>query len=253
MPVILKIGASRGYKFGPEDLEKAVTPRTRVLIINSPSNPTGVVYTEEELKGISEILESRDILVLSDDVYEKFVFEGGRFVNLLSVAPHLKERVEIINSVSKTYSMPGWRIGFPLGPEALIGAATKIQGQATSCPGSISQKAVTFVLGSDHAVVEGFRASFEKRRDLMLAGMEAIQGLRPLKPMGAFYLFVDVSDFYGRLEGVSDSVGFCDHLLERFQIACVPGAAFGEDRCIRFSFATDETSIREALERLKGI
>lgn len=253
VPVILNTEISRDYKFGAGELKEAITPKTRILIMNSPSNPTGAVYSADELKEIAGVIEGEDIMVLSDDVYEKFVYEGERFANLLGVAPHLRERVVIVNSVSKTYSMPGWRIGFALGPEGLISAGTKIQGQATSCPGSISQKAVAFALTSDQGFLDEWRASFERRRDIMMEGLSAVEGLRATKPMGAFYVFADVSRIYARLEGVSDSVSFCDYLLDRLHIACVPGAAFGDDRCIRFCFATDETSIREAMERLKDL
>ncbi|MBN2125673.1 MAG: pyridoxal phosphate-dependent aminotransferase [Deltaproteobacteria bacterium] len=252
-PVILETGISGDYKFTPEDLRRAITPKTRILILNSPTNPTGAVYAAKELKEIAGVLEGEDILVISDDVYEKFVFDGQPFVNLLSLAPGLKDRVVIVNSVSKTYSMPGWRIGFALGPADLIGAATKIQGQATSCPNAISQKAVAFALNADQGFLEEWRVSFERRRDIMVEGLKVIPGIEVVNPAGAFYVFADVSEFYGRLEGVSGSVGFCDYLLKRFQIACVPGAAFGEDRCIRFCFATDEASIREAMERLKDL
>ena len=251
VPVFLRTALDKGFKLQVEDLERLITPKTRILILNSPSNPTGAVYTAEELRRIAEVVARHDLLVVSDDVYEKFVFEGLPFANILSVAPELRDRVVIINSVSKTYAMPGWRIGYALGPEALIGAATKIQGQATSCPGSISQKAVAFGLTTDQAFVEAFRVSFEERRDLIMEGLRQIKGFQVPKPMGAFYVFADVSAHYDRAGGVSDSVGFCNDLLDRCHIACVPGAAFGDDRCIRFSFATDEASIREALERLK--
>lgn len=253
VPVILRTELEKGYKLQVEDLERLITPKTRILVLNSPSNPTGAVYTVEELRRIVEAVEGRDLFIVSDDVYEKFVFEDVKFANILSVAPELRDRVVIINSVSKTYAMPGWRIGYALGPEALIGAATKIQGQATSCPGSISQKAVAFGLTMDQGFVEEFRVSFEKRRDIIMEGLMGIKGFHVPKPMGAFYVFADVSAYYNRPGGASDSVSFCNDLLDRFHIACIPGAAFGEDNCIRFSFATDESSIREALERLKEL
>jgi aspartate aminotransferase len=252
VPVVLETKKEKGFKLELDRLRRVISGRTKILIINSPSNPTGAVYRSEELKGLAELIEEYEFLVISDDVYEKFLFEGLTFANLLSVAPHLKERVVIVNSVSKTYAMPGWRIGFAAGAETLIGAATKIQGQATSCPNSIAQKAVAFALSSDQTVVAHFRESFEGRRDLMLEGLQDVRGFDPFKPMGAFYLFVDVSRLYNQIDGVSGSVGFCEYLLDQFQIACVPGSAFGADRYIRFSFATDEASIKEAIERLKA-
>lgn len=199
------------------------------------------------------MVEAAGIVVVSDDVYEKFVYDGKSFVNLLMVAPQLAESVIIINSASKTYSMPGWRIGYALGPEPVIRAATRIQGQATSCAGSISQKALAYALQSDAGLIETFRQSFEKRRNLMFEGLTAIDDIRTFKPTGAFYLFTDVSRLYEKVDGVIDSVGFSDYLLEKWRIACIPGRAFGEDRCVRFSFVADETTIREGLSRLSQI
>jgi aspartate aminotransferase len=252
IPVVLETKREEGFKLDLDRLRRAITGRTKLLIINSPSNPTGAVYRSDELRGIAELVEEHEFLVISDDVYEKFVFDGLEFANLLSVAPHLKERVVIANSVSKTYAMPGWRIGVAVGAETLISAATKIQGQATSCPNSIAQRAVAFALSSDQTEVARFSESFKRRRDLMLEGLEHVRGFDPFKPMGAFYLFVDVSGLYDQIDGVSGSVDFCEYLLDKFHIACVPGSVFGEDRCIRFSFATDEASIKEAIERLKA-
>ena len=253
LPVVLETKREEGFKLDLDRLRRAITGRTKLLILNSPSNPTGAVYRSEELRGIAGLVEEYEFPVISDDVYEKFVFDGLKFANLLSVAPHLKERVVVVNSVSKTYAMPGWRIGFAVGAETVISAAVKIQGQATSCPNSIAQKAVAFALSSDQTAVARFCESFQRRRDLMLEGLQRVQGFEPFKPAGAFYLFVDVSRLYDEIDGVCDSVGFCEYLLDKFHIACVPGSVFGEDRCIRFSFATDEASIREAIERLKAL
>ncbi len=252
-PVIVTTRLEDDYKLRIESLRQAITPKSKILILNSPSNPTGAVYNREELEAIIEVIQDAGILVISDDVYEKFVFDGRPFVNVLSVAPRLRDRVFIVNSASKTYSMPGWRMGFAVGPAEVIKAAARVQGQATSSPNSISQKAYAFALRSDPAVVEEFRKSFETRRNLIYEGMSAIERVRAFKPQGAFYLFVDVSELYPRVPGVKGSVDFCKYLLEKQRIACIPGAAFGEDRCIRFSFVTDEASIREAVARFKKI
>jgi len=252
-PVIVTTRIEDDYKLRIESLRRAITPKSKILILNSPSNPTGAVYTAKELEAIIAVLQDTGILVISDDVYEKFVFDGRPFANVLSVAPRLKDRVLIVNSASKTYSMPGWRMGFAVGPAEVIKAAARVQGQATSSPNSISQKAYAFALRGDPAVVEEFRKSFETRRNLIYEGMSAIKGVRAFKPQGAFYLFVDVSELYSRVPGVKGSVDFCKYLLEKQQIACIPGAPFGEDRCIRFSFVTDEASIREAVARFKKI
>jgi aspartate aminotransferase len=253
VPVIINTGIENDFKISPESLAEAITPRTKMLILNSPSNPTGALYSAEEITALAEVIEETGILVISDDVYEKFVFDGNAFVNLPMVAPQLTERVVIINSASKTYSMTGWRIGYALGPERIIRAATRIQGQATSCAGSISQKALAFALQTDAGLVDAFRQSFEKRRDLMLQGLQAIDGIRTFKPAGAFYLFADVSRLIEKIEGIDDSVGFCDYLLDKWRIACIPGLAFGEDRYIRFSFVADEATIREGVARLSQI
>ena len=253
VPVVVCGVIENKYKLAAEDIEKAVTPRTKILIINSPSNPTGAVYAAEELENIARVAESAGILVLSDDVYEKFVYDNTRFVNILSVAPAMKDQVVIINSASKTYSMPGWRIGWALGPAPVIKAATSLQGQATSCPGSISQKALTFALTLDERCIEAFRRSFEQRRDLFHDGLSSIQGIQVPKPGGAFYLFADVGDWMAKRPGLTGSVEACKYLLEKGSIACIPGAAFGDDRCIRFSFVTDEESIQQAVVRLKTL
>ncbi len=249
-PVILHTHIEDDFKISPESLAEVITPRTKLLILNSPSNPTGAVYSADELAALAKVVEESGMIVISDDVYEKFVFDGQTFSNLPMVAPHLVENVVIINSASKTYSMTGWRIGFALGSETIIRAATRIQGQATSCAGAISQKAYTFALQSDTALVEAFRRSFEIRRNLMFDGLAAIDGILAFKPAGAFYLFCDVSSFYGKLPGVIDSVSFCEYLLEKYRIACIPGKAFGADQCIRFSFVTDEASIKGGLSRI---
>lgn len=253
VPVILNTRIEDDFKISPETLSEAITPRTKLLILNSPSNPTGAVYSAAELTALAGVIEEASILAISDDVYEKFVYDGITFTNLPMVAPQLAENVIVINSASKTYSMTGWRIGFALGPESIIKAATRIQGQATSCAGSISQKALAFALRTDASLIEGFRQSFEKRRDLMFDGLSAIDGIKTFKPAGAFYLFSDVSSYYGKLAGVTDSIEFCDYLLEKWRIAAIPGQAFGEDRCIRFSFVSDEATIREGLARFAEI
>lgn len=253
VPVILNTQLESGFKISSESLVDVITEKTKLLILNSPSNPTGAVYSTKELINIASVVEKTGIMVISDDVYEKFVYDGQHFANLLMVAPNLAEQVVIINSASKTYSMPGWRIGFAVGPEAVISAATRIQGQATSCAGSISQKALAFALQTTGQVIEKFKQSFEKRRNLMLEGLAGIDGIKPFKPNGAFYQFADVSQFYDTLEGVTNSLSFCDYLLEKLRIACIPGQAFGEDCCVRFSFVADEKTIKEGISRLSKI
>lgn len=252
-PVVLNTRLEDGYKIDVDALKRALSPRTKALILNSPSNPTGIVYTAEELKALASIVEPMGIVVISDDVYEKFVYDDRTFVNILSVAPQLRQSTVIINSASKTYAMPGWRIGYALGPEPVITAATRIQGQATSCAGSISQKALAFALQTDPTIVEEFRRSFEARRNLMIQGLQSIEGIHVHRPDGAFYLFADVNGLMHTVDGIGGSVDFCEYLLEHCRMACVPGIAFGDDRCIRFSFVADEEDIREGIERLQTI
>jgi aspartate aminotransferase len=253
VPVFLKTTPEAGYKISANLLGDSITGKTKLLILNSPSNPTGAVYSERELSELAQVIAETGIMVISDDVYEKYVFDDQLFVNLLMAAPNLVDQVVIINSASKTYSMPGWRIGFAVGPEQVIKAATRIQGQATSCPGSISQKAFAFALRAEDKVIEKFKQSFENRRNLMLEGLAKIDGINTFRPAGAFYLFADVSQMYQKLDGINDSVGFCSHLLEKHQIACIPGKAFGEDRCVRLSFVTNEATIHEGVKRLSQI
>ena len=252
VPVVVNTSLEDGFKISPEQLERAVTPRTKLMILNSPSNPTGAVYSAEELRALGRVVAKTGIMVISDDVYEKFVFDGTQFVNLTMAMPELIENTIIINSVSKTYSMPGWRIGFAIGPEPVIAAAGRIQGQATSCAGSIAQKAAAFALGTGNETVEEFRKSFERRRNLMVEGLAGIAGVRTLNPAGAFYVFADVSELYGKT-GASGSVEFCSYLLDKLRIAVIPGQAFGDDDCIRFSFVASEEDIRRGIARLAEI
>ncbi|MEM5786129.1 MAG: pyridoxal phosphate-dependent aminotransferase [Syntrophobacteraceae bacterium] len=253
-PVTLKTRMEDGYKLTIDNLKSVLTPGTKALILNSPSNPTGTLYSAEDLAAIASVVEPLGIVVISDDVYEKSIYDGGTFVNILSVAPQLRDRVVIINSASKTYSMPGWRMGYAIGPAALIAGATRIQGQATSSAGSISQKALTFALrNTDPQIIENFRQSFEKRRNLMFEGLQAIDWIDVHRPAGAFYLFANVSRLMNAMEGINGSVDFCDFLLERCNIACVPGKPFGDDECIRFSFVAEERDIMEGIERLRTL
>ena len=252
VPVVVNTTLADGFKISPAQLEEAITQRTKILILNSPSNPTGAVYSADELRALGQVIEKSGIMVMSDDVYEKFVFDGGSFVNLAMAMPALADRSIIINSVSKTYSMPGWRIGWAIAPEPIIAAAGRIQGQATSCAGSIAQKAVVYALGSGEETINAFRASFEKRRNLMVEGLAKIEGVRALNPSGAFYVFADVSALYAKA-GVNNSVDFCSYLLDKPRIAVIPGQAFGDDACIRFSFVAAEGAIREGMARLAEI
>jgi aspartate aminotransferase len=254
-PVILPTGEKDGFKLRPEALRKAVTEKTRALILNSPSNPTGAAYTEEDLKALAEVVLETGILVISDDIYEKILYDGRTFSNIVSADPRLKDQAVVVNGVSKAYAMTGWRIGYAAGPREVIAAATDLQSQNTSNPTSIAQKASVAALNGDPAVVKAMAAEFQKRRDVIVAGLNAIPGISCRLPEGAFYVFPNVSGLFGRpwrgktLNGSTDVTEF---LLEEANVAVVPGGAFGDDRYIRLSYATSMKNIEEGLRRIAG-
>jgi len=253
-PIIVNTSEDNGFKMKPEQLQAAITSRTRALIINSPANPTGAAYAPEELKTIAEIILDKDILVISDDIYEKIIYAKFPFANILTVEPKLKDRTIVVNGVSKTYAMTGWRIGYAAGPETIITAIGKIQGQNTSNPASISQKAAVEALNGDQHVVAQMVQEFKKRRDVMDQMLNDISGIRCFSPEGAFYMFPNVSNIYGRsFQGkqINNSVGLIDYLMDEANVAAVPGAAFGSDHHIRLSYATSLKNIEEGLKRIK--
>ena len=253
IPVILKTGTETKYKLTADLLKEHLTSRTKVVIINSPSNPTGTVYSRKELESLATLLVKHPrIWIVSDDVYDKLIYDGC-FVNILSVAPELRNRVIIVNSMSKTYAMTGWRIGYGIGPNELIGAMTTVQSQSTSGPTSIAQYASAVALSGNQECVQGAVTKFKERRQVMINELKKIPGLSFVEPSGAFYVFVDVSRQYEKSGGVSNSSAFCEHLLNTSHVASVPGAAFGDDHCIRLSFALDVESIKKGMERIKKL
>lgn len=241
-----------------EEVKKAINHRTKAIIINSPSNPTGTYFNERILKELAKILlEHPDILIISDDIYEKLLYDDLRFQNILSVEPSLKNRTIIVNGVSKTYSMTGWRIGYGLGQEKIIKAMETIQGQSTSNPTSISQKAALEALTGDQSYLDNFKKIFSERRDLIYRIIQSIEKVKVFKPSGAFYIFPDFSEIFQldnfiklKQEGESNSMAFSRLLLEQHNVAVVPGIAFGNDNCIRLSYATSEELIRKGTERI---
>ncbi|NPU84600.1 MAG: pyridoxal phosphate-dependent aminotransferase [Syntrophaceae bacterium] len=252
-PVILPTEEKDGFKVGPEALRKALTGRTKALILNSPSNPTGSAYTETELKALAEVVLETDILVITDDIYEKILYDSRKFANIVSVDGRLKERAFVVNGVSKAYAMTGWRIGYAAGPREAIAAATDLQSQNTSNPTSIAQKASVAALNGEESVVSAMVVEFQKRRDVITSGLNAVQGISCRLPEGAFYVFPNVEGLFGRpwrgktLEG---STGVTEFLLEEANVAVVPGIAFGDDRFIRLSYATSMKNIEEGLRRI---
>ncbi|MRR15081.1 MAG: pyridoxal phosphate-dependent aminotransferase [Deltaproteobacteria bacterium] len=254
-PVILDTLESDGFKMKPEQLKAAITGRTKAVVLNGPSNPTGAAYSPDELKALADVLAGTDIVIISDDIYEKILYADFPFANMATVDPRLKDRTVVVNGVSKAYAMTGWRIGYAAGPEEIIGAISKIQSQNTSNPTSISQKASVAALNGDQSVVAMMVGEFRKRKDYIVAALNDIPGIRCLMPEGAFYVFPNVSAIYGRSfagRKITNSTEFIEYLLDEANVATVPGAAFGSDAHIRLSYATSLTNIEEGVKRIKN-
>jgi len=254
VPVIIAAGPEQHFKVTPEQLEAAITPRTRLLMINSPSNPTGVAYTRAELEALAEVLRRHpQVIVATDDIYEHIYWSPEPFCTLLTVAPDLHERVVTINGVSKVYAMTGWRIGYAAGPRKLIAAMKKIQGQSTSNPNSIAQYASLAALNGDQSCIAEMTTAFRKRHDWLLEALNGLPGVRCLPADGAFYAFPDVSDAIAAIDGVEDDTGFAEYLLEKAGVAVVPGSAFGAPGHERLSYACSMETLEEAVRRISGV
>jgi aspartate aminotransferase len=254
-PVIIHTKEKDGFKMKPEQLKAALNKKTRAVIINSPSNPTGAVYSQEELKAIAAVLLDKDILVISDDIYEKIFYADFPFMNIAACEPKLKDRTIVVNGVSKTYAMTGWRIGYAAGPEEIVAAVNKIQSQNTSNPASIAQKAAVEALSGDQTIVDQMVSKFRKRKDYIIHALEQIPGVKCFSPEGAFYVFPNVSGIYGRSykgRKITNSTELIDYLLDEANVAAVPGVAFGSDDHIRLSYATSLKNIEEGIKRIKG-
>lgn len=252
-PVYVEATIEQVFKITPEQLEAAITPQTRLLILCSPCNPSGAVYSSEELSAIAEVIKTHeDVLVLSDEIYEHINYVG-KHASIASV-PGMKERTIIVNGVSKAYAMTGWRIGFMAAPQWIVSACTKLQGQYTSGTCSISQKAAEAAWLGPQESVEEMRKAFQKRRDLLVCLMREIPGLEVNEPHGAFYLLPKCSSFYGKSDGervINDSNDLAMYLLEVGHVATVSGEPFGAPECIRLSYATSDDHIVEAVKRIK--
>jgi len=251
-PVHIEAGFEQNFKITADQLEAAITPKTRMLILCSPSNPTGSVYSKEELKALSEvILRHEDLFVLADEIYEHINYIGKH--ESIAQFPGMKERTIIVNGVSKGYAMTGWRIGFIAAPEWIVKGCNKLQGQYTSGPCSVSQKAAEFAFMGDQQCVEDMRQAFERRRNLIVKLAKEIPGLEVNVPEGAFYLFPKCSSFYGKSDGetvINNSTDFAMYLLEKGHVATVGGDAFGDPNCFRMSYATSDENIVEAMKRI---
>lgn len=253
VPVFVEAGIEQDFKMTPAQLEAAITPRTRLLILCSPSNPTGSVYSKAELQGLAEVLARHtQVFVLADEIYEHINYVGRH--ESIAQFPEIRERVVIVNGVSKAYAMTGWRIGFIAGPEWIVKGCNKLQGQYTSGPCSVSQKAAEAAYTGTQVPVEEMRQAFARRRDLIVRLAKEIPGLEVNEPQGAFYLFPKCSSFFGKTAGgkvIQDSMDFALYLLEHAHVATVGGAAFGSPECFRMSYATSDENIVEAMRRIK--
>lgn len=252
-PVIVNAGFDQDFKMTPEQLEAAITPKTRMLILCSPSNPTGSVYSKEELEALAEVIKRHEgLYVLADEIYEHINYVGHH--ESIAQFPGMKERAIIVNGVSKAYAMTGWRIGFIAAPEWIVKGCNKLQGQYTSGPCSVSQKAAEAAYTTSQECVETMRKAFERRRNLIVSLAKEIPGLEVNCPQGAFYLFPKCSSFYGKsYEGrkIETSTDLAMFLLEEGHVATVGGDAFGDPECFRMSYATSDDNIREAMRRIK--
>ena len=253
VPVIVEAGFDQNFKMTPEQLEAAITPKTRMIILCSPSNPTGSVYSKAELEALSEVIKKHeDLFVLADEIYEHINYIGHH--ESIAQFPGMKERSIIVNGVSKAYAMTGWRIGYIAAPEWIVKGCNKLQGQYTSGPCSVSQKAAEFAYISSQECVEQMRQAFERRRDLIVKLAKDIPGLEVNVPEGAFYLFPKCSSFFGKKSGdtvINNSSDFAMYLLETAHVATVGGDAFGDPECFRMSYATSDENIIEAMRRIK--
>lgn len=253
-PTIVKTGFAQEFKISPTQLEAAITPKTKVIILCSPSNPTGSVYSQSELEGLAHvILKHEDLYVIADEIYEHINYVGKH--ESIAQFPGIKERTIIVNGISKAYAMTGWRIGYIAAPEWIVKGCNKLQGQYTSGPCSISQRAAIAAYTQSQACVEEMRQAFQRRRDLMVKLAKDIYGLEVIEPKGAFYLFPKCNYFFGKsTDGyyIKNSTDLSMYLLEKAHVATVGGDAFGEPNCLRMSYATSDENIQKAFRRIKN-
>lgn len=254
-PIFVETRESDHFTVQAEAVATHITPRTKALIINTPSNPTGSGYDRRTLEAIAEIVLKHDLYVVSDEIYEKLVYDGFEHVSIASIDPSIKERTIVVNGVSKSYAMTGWRIGYAAGPAHVIQAMTNIQSQSTSNPTSIAQMAAVEALNGPQDFIDIMRTEFDKRRIFLVNALNAIEGIRCLRPMGAFYAFPNVREIYGKSRGkamMRSSSDLALYLLEEAKVALVPGGAFGNDDHLRLSYATSLDEIRKGVEWIRA-
>jgi aspartate aminotransferase len=251
-PVFITTTEESGFKISSAELKKNIGRRSRVLLLNSPCNPTGAVYSRDELFEIARVLEEMDIIVVSDEIYEKILYDGNEHVSIAAFSEKMKQKTVVINGMSKAYSMTGWRIGYTAGPKEIIAAVNKLQGHTSGNPTSISQWASLAGLGQDNSFINGWVTEFNKRKEYIVAELNRIRGVACTNPGGAFYVFPSVHSLLGRSykgKKVEDSLDLAYYLLEEGRIAVVPGQAFGAEGYIRISFATSMENIVEGMKR----
>jgi len=253
-PVIIETGIDSAFKLTPDRLADAISAKTRMLVLNSPSNPTGVAYSRSELAAIAEVLlKHPDILVVTDDMYELIVWGDQLFCNIVNACEALYPRCMVLNGVSKAYAMTGWRIGYAAGPVDIIKAMKKIQSQSTSNPASVSQAASVAALNGDHACVREMVVQFRKRHDFVVSSLNAIKYIRCLESNGTFYSFPHIQDFIDAHDDMNSDVDVANLLLDKVGVALVPGSAFGADGYMRISFATSMENLEKAMVRIKQV
>jgi len=253
-PVIVETTEKNEFKITPEGLNKALTPKTKALIVNSPSNPTGSAYTKSELERIAEIAISKSFFVISDEIYEKIVYDGFQFTSIASLSDEMKKKTIIVHGVAKTYAMTGWRIGYTAGPEEVISAMNNIQSQSTSNPTSIAQKASVEALAGPQNEVEKMVSAFAERRNYIVDRLNKMPGVSCYKPAGAFYVFPNFSSYYGKSyqgKKIENSTHLADFFLDVARVAVVPGVEFGADPFERLSYATSMEDIEEGMNRIE--
>lgn len=254
LPVIITADHTQNFKINAKQLHNAITNKTRLVVLNSPSNPTGACYNEDELKKLAEVLlKHPNVMIATDDMYEHILFEGQTFSNILNVCPELKPRTVVLNGVSKAYSMTGWRIGYAAGPVKIMDAMKNIQSQSTSNPCSISQAAAEAALAGDQQCVEEMRDAFEERHNFIVEGLNNVNGISCTKSQGTFYCFANVKKAIAQTAGVENDVEFATHLLDKCGVAVVPGTAFGLDGYMRISYANSREVLADALNRLQEL
>lgn len=254
-PVFVETTDQTNFKILPEQLEKAITSKTKALILNTPSNPTGTAYSRHELLGLAKVLEKHKIYCIADEIYDKIVYDGFKHVSIASLSPAMKELTLLVNGASKAYSMTGWRMGYTAGPKEIISAMAKVQGQVTSNVCSITQKACVEAFTGPQNFISKMVSEFEKRRNIIVDGLNAIPGIRCFRPLGAFYVFPNICGLYGKKTPrhgfIWSAESFANYLLQDEKVAVVPGEGFGAKDYIRLSYASSVENIEEGLKRIQ--